>query len=92
MYLAGTAMTSFAGTYFIGVLSRKNAPKDSDGTSNGNVDTSANERPYDEITNPPEPQYGTIMPMLPIHRENENDDNTTQKPGVIYQELTAIPK
>jgi len=73
-------------------LSRKNARKDSDGTSNGNVDTSANERPYDEIANPPEPQYGTIVPMLPIHRENENDDNTTQKPGVIYQELTAVPK
>jgi len=71
-------------------LSRKNAPKDT--TSNGIVDTNANERPYEQIADQPEPQYGTIMPMIPIHRENENDDNTAQKQAVIYQELTAIPK
>ena len=74
-----------------GVSSRKAARGASGTTSNGKAGTSTSERQYDKIT---EPEYGTIVPMTPVSkREENNDDNyATPTDGVIYSQLTASRK
>ena len=83
--LADIATTSLTLTYLLGVFSRKTASEGNGATSNGIVDASTSEQPYQQVA---EPQYGTIMPMLPVHRQNENDDSPP-KDAIIYSELTA---
>ena len=71
------------------VLSRKAAREAGGTTSNGKVGTSTSERQYDKII---EPEYGTIVPMTPVNKQEDNNDNATPTDGVIYSELTASRK
>ena len=71
-------------------LSRKAAREAGGTTSNGKVGTSTSERQYDKII---EPEYGTIVPMKPVNKHEDNNDSyATPTDGVIYSELTASRK